>query len=363
MELTPLKEASSADDPNLIQMSHRSAKLANVQTSIISAQPTAENKITLQGKIEIDERKISQIPAHFECRIEKLYINFTGEQISKGQLLAEVYSPELIAAQEELLQALKYKEKNPPMYRSARNKLKYLEIADSEIERIETTGKILTNIKLYAHHSGVVLKLNIATGSHVKTGDILFEIAKLNQLWVLFDAYEKDLEWIRRGSKIEFTVASLPGKTFKSVVTFIDPVIDPKTRVAKVRTEVNNASRLLKPEMFTYGTLNILLQPKQKKLLVPKSAVLWTGKESLVYLKKSEFEQPTFEYRKITIGLAFGNHYVVEEGLKIGDEVVSRGSFTIDAAAQLSGKISMMNPEGIEVNPMPGMDMSGMDMK
>lgn len=154
----------------------------------------------------------------------------------------------------------------------------------------------------------------------------------------------------------------LIGKTFKSAVSFIDPVIDPTTRVAKVRTEVNNVSRLLKPEMFAYGNLNISLQPKQQKVLVPQSAVLWTGKESLVYLKKNDFEQPTFEYR-ITIGLGFGDHYVVEEGLKKGDEVVTRGSFTIDAAAQLSGKISMMNPKGTAINSMPGMDMSGMDMK
>lgn len=362
MDLTPLEETSSADDPKLIQLSEQSAKIANVQTSIIGLGFGEGRKITLQGKIEIDERQITKIPAHFHGRIEKLYVNFTGEQVAKGQLLAEVYSPELIAAQEELLQSLKYKDSNPPMYKAAKNKLKFWKIADSEIERIEQSGEVLTNIRIHSHHAGVVLQRNIAQGDHVKMGDILFEIANLNKLWALFDAYEKDLEWIKKGSQIKFTVASTPGKIFQSTVSFIDPVIDAKTRVAKIRAEVSNVSGQLKPEMFAYGTLIIPINAKQKTVLVPQSAVLWTGTQSLVYVRKPEFDQPTFEYRQITIGSEVGDNYVVESGLSIGDEVVTRGGFTIDAAAQLSGKTSMMNPDGNVADPMQGMDMSNMDM-
>lgn len=363
MDLTPLEESSTTDDPNLIQMSQRSVIVANVQTTIIGSEVTEGRKITLQGKIEIDERKITKITAQFHGRIEKLYVNFTGEKILNGQLLAEVYSPELIAAQEELLQSLKYKKNNPAMYRAAKNKLKYWKITNSEIERIEKSEKVHANIKIYSDHTGVVLKRYIAQGDHVIMGDILFEIANLNQLWALFDAYEKDLNWIKINSEVEFTVASIPGKIFKSKISFIDPVINAKTRVAKVRAEVNNTSGQLKPEMFAYGTLNIPIDSKQKYILVPLSAVLWTGTQSLVYVKKPGFDKPTFEYRQITIGPKIGDNYVVTSGLSIGDEVVTRGSFTIDAAAQLSGKTSMMNPEGNAANPMQGMDMPGMDMK
>lgn len=347
MDLTPLEETSSADDPKLIQLSDYAAKLANVETTKITSGSGENRQITLQGKIEIDERNITKIPAHFHGRIEKLYVNFTGEQVAKGQLLAEVYSPELIVAQEELLQSLKYKETNPPMYKAARNKLKFWKIADSEIERIEQSGEILTNIKIHSHHAGVVLERHVAEGDHVKMGDILFDIVNLNQLWALFDAYEKDLEWIKKGSQISFTVASIPGKTFQSIVSFIDPVINSQTRVAKVRAEVNNASGKLKPEMFAYGTLNIPISGKQQNILVPQSAVLWTGKKSLVYVKQPELDQSTFEYREITIGAEVGEYYIVKSGLNIGDEVVTNGAYTIDAAAQLSGKASMMSPEDV----------------
>jgi len=362
MDLTPLEETSAADDPKLIQLSDYAAKLANVETTRITSGSGEDRQITLQGKVEIDERNITKIPAHFHGRIEKLYVNFTGEEVAKGQLLAEVYSPELIAAQEELLQSLKYKETNPSMYKAARNKLKFWKIADSEIERIEQSGEILTNIKIHSHHAGVVLERHVAQGDHVKMGDILFDVVNLNQLWALFDAYEKDLEWIKKGSQISFTVASIPGKTFQSTVSFIDPVINSQTRVAKVRAEVNNASGKLKPEMFAYGTLNIPMSGKQQNILVPQTAVLWTGEQSLVYVKQSEFDQPTFEYREITIGAEVGEYYIVKGGLNIGDEVVTNGAYTIDAAAQLSGKTSMMNPDGNAADPMQGMDMSNMNM-
>ena len=268
MDLTPLEEKTEAADPNMLQLSESATKLANIQTSIIGLGDDATRTITMQGKIEIDERSITKIPAHFHGRLEKLYVNFTGETISKGQLLADVYSPELIAAQKELLQSVKYKKSNPTMYTAARNKLKYWKIADSEITRIEQSQKVQTSVKIIAHHGGVVLKRHVAQGDHVIMGDILFEIADLSKLWVLFDAYEKDLEWINKGLEIEFNVASLSNKTFRSTVAFIDPVIDAKTRVAKVRAEVNNRSGKLKPEMFVNGILKLPINTKQKTILV-----------------------------------------------------------------------------------------------
>src|SRR3546814_8308672 len=213
----------------------------------------------------------------------------------------------------------------------------------------------------------VVSKSNVAVGDHFSMGDILFEVVDLSHLWVRFDAYEQHVSWIEVGDQVEFTVASLPGKAFKARLTFIDPFIDSQTRVAKVRAEVSNSVRRLKPEMFVRGTIRAETgSAAGKYLLIPESAVLWTGKRSLVYVKKPGFEQPVFEYREVELGPLTGDHFVVKKGLSAGEEVVTNGTFSIDAAAQLSGKASMMNPEGGAAPSMPGMkmdDKSGQDRK
>ena len=177
-------------------------------------------------------------------------------------------------------------------------------------------------------------------------GQTLFEIADLNRLWVLFDAYESDLPWIKVGDSISFKVQSLPRKNFKSIVTFIDPVVNNQTRTAAVRTELTNTDNQLKPEMFVEGIVTAGLQTSAETLIIPKTSVLWTGKRAVVYVKDPQFEQPTFEFREIELGTDAGAYYVVNSGLNAGEEIATNGVFKIDGAAQLQGKISMMNPEG-----------------
>jgi membrane fusion protein, copper/silver efflux system len=328
-------------------MSVSAMKLAEIQTTKVTFGSNAPEKtIQLTGKVEIDERNISQLAAHFHGRIEKLYISYTGEKVKKGQLLASVYSPELIVAQQELLQSLTYKQSNPVLYRAARNKLKNWKISDVEIDKIEQSGNIMTEMKVHSHHSGVVLKKYVNTGDHAQLGDVLFEIADLSKVWILFDAYEKDLQWITTGTNLVFSVAAIPNRIFSSTVSFIDPIIDPKSRIAKVRVEIDNSLGLLKPEMFANGTIKVKTKNESTKLLVPQSAVLWTGKRSLVYVKKPNSETPVFEFRQITISTRIDDNYLIEDGLEEGEEIVTKGTYTIDAAAQLSGKVSMMNSEG-----------------
>jgi Cu(I)/Ag(I) efflux system membrane fusion protein len=200
---------------------------------------------------------------------------------------------------------------------------------------------------------------HVALGDYIKEGFALFRVVDLTRVWVLFDAYESDLPWIKKGDKAIFTIESLPGKTFTGKVAFIDPFINASTRVAKVRVELNNPRLEIKPEMFVDGTIQSKIAEGSHDLLIPKSSVLWTGKRSVVYVKVPNRENPTFLYRQITLGPEAGNFYVVVDGLTEGEQIATNGTFKIDAAAQLQGLPSMMNPEGGKTNTMPGMVMPG----
>ncbi|MBA7543979.1 hypothetical protein ES705_36324 [subsurface metagenome] len=185
---------------------------------------------------------------------------------------------------------------------------------------------------------------HVALGDYVKEGNALFQVIDLTRVWVMFEAYESDLPWLRNGDDVEFTVQSFPGKSFKGRITYIDPFLNPKTRIANVRIEVNNAKLELKPEMFANGIIKPKVSANQKDLLIPKTAVLWTGKRAIVYVKIPEREHAAFLYREITLGPEAGEFYIVKDGVSEGEEIAVNGVFKIDAAAQLKGKPSMMNP-------------------
>ena len=342
MDLIPL-EANTSDNPLVLEMTKEAVKLANIQTTTVGgAKVETSQIIQLSGKIQTDERLASSQVAHVPGRIEKLFVSFTGEQVNRGQKIATIYSPELITAQRELLEALKLKDLNPDLLKAARNKLRFWKIKESTIQKIEQEGKIQENFTVYADEAGIVTNRRVAVGDYLKQGEPLFELINLRKVWVLFDAYEKDLESIAIGDKIEFTTPSLPNKTFKTTVTFIDPIINAKTRVASVRTEVSNSRGTLKPEMLVYGKLQ-KSTGSSDQVSVPKSAIMWTGQRSVVYIKVPNTNIPSFEFREVEIGKAIGNNYEVMNGLEVGEEVVTYGSFTIDAAAQLNNQASMMN--------------------
>jgi len=308
-----------------------------------------EKDIFLQGKVQVDERNVSNQTSHFTGRIDKLFVSFTGETVETGQKLASVYSPELVTAQKELFEAIKTKDKNPKLYNAARNKISQWKLTDAQIDAIEKGGIVLENVDIRADISGVVLKRNVSVGDHVMEGSVLFTIVDLSKVWVEFDAYEADIPWLKIGDKIKFTVISLPGVEFNQKVTFIDPIINPQTRTASVRLEVNNKNGKLKPEMFTSGTITTKLPIEEAQLTVPKSAVMWTGKRSVVYIAVPESDDPLFEFREITLGHDLGGYFIVEQGLSEGERVVTNGAFKVDAAAQLAGKKSMMNKGNSEV--------------
>jgi Cu(I)/Ag(I) efflux system membrane fusion protein len=347
MDLIPLETISAGDEslnPNEIEMSESAIKLAEIQTMPVR-KDYSNKEVYLLGKVKPDERNIAELTSRFGGRIENLFVNFTGQNVSKGEKLATIYSPELVTAQKELIEAVEYKESNPAFYRAARNKLKLWDLTESQIDGIESKGEPQNYFDVLSPISGTVTMRHVSLGDYVKEGNALFQVINLRRVWVMFEAYESDLPWLHEGDRVEFKVQSLPGESFAGKVTNIDPFLNPRTRIANVRVEVENPDLELKPEMFANGIIKPRVSSTAKDLLIPKTSVLWTGKRAVVYVKDPDRETSSFLYREITLGPEAGDFYVVKDGLSEGEKIATNGVFKIDAAAQLEGKPSMMNPE------------------
>ena len=341
MDLIPASQAIS-DNEIGFQMTADAIQLANIQTSIIGNNGATEGStLKLNGRIQANETKSASLVTHISGRIEKLDVSYTGEQVNKGQKIATIYSPELITAQKELLEAQKIQDISPGLLTAAKNKLKYWNIGEQVIQDILTSGAIRETFNIYADHSGVVKQKRVSVGDYLSTGEVLFDVQNLYTLWALFDVYENNLSQVKIGRTIFFTTPSAPNKRFKAKITFVNPVIDPNTRVATIRAEVSNTTGKLKPEMFVTGELQT--SQKSDNLTVPKSAVLWTGQRSVIYVKIPNTDIPSFEYREIEIADATASGYAVVSGLQYGEEVVTNGAFVIDASSQLNNQVSMMN--------------------
>jgi Cu(I)/Ag(I) efflux system membrane fusion protein len=353
MDLIPVAQASSGSgNPLVFEMTPEAVALAQIHTTKISGT-NASGELFLTGKIQADERENAAITAKFPGRIEKLYVTFTGEQVKAGQRLASIYSPELLTAQRELLEAAKSKGNFPQLYTAAKEKLKLWKLTETQIAEIEQSGTIREQFDILSDQSGVVTQRNIAVGDYVSTGSVLFNVVNLNKLWVLLDAYESDLQLLSTGNEFSFTVAGMPEENFKARISFIDPLLNSNTRAASVRAEITNSGGKLKPEMFVTAKIQTTKKPSSAGVTIPRTALLWSGKRSVVYVKVPNSETPGFEMREVTLGNRMGENYLIESGLQAGEEIVTNGVFAIDAASQLSGQFSMMKrPEtkSIEVS-------------
>ena len=347
MDLIPLQTTGTGDasiDPDAIQLSAEAAALANVQTTVVSRQnPVRE--VQLYGTIQVDERLSQSQTSHVSGRIEKLLVTFTGESVRRGQPIATIYSPELLNAQQELIEAVKMKDLQPALLLAVREKLRLWKLTDEQIARIEQSGEVSPLIDVAATTSGIVISKNVNQGDYVNTGTVLFDVANLSQVWAVFDAYESDLPFLKVGDRLSYTLQSLPSKTFSGRISFINPILDPSSRTAKVRVETANPRMELKPEMYANALIDAPLKQYNNEIVIPKSAILWTGKRSIVYVKQPETQTPAFMLREVELGPSVGDAYVVLSGIDEGDEIVTNGAFTIDASAQLAGKRSMMNNE------------------
>ncbi|MFW5500336.1 MULTISPECIES: efflux RND transporter periplasmic adaptor subunit [unclassified Maridesulfovibrio] len=358
MDLIPLEKGGDSGDEAVslrqISLTSSARKLAGIATTpAISKSINVETRML--GKVDYDETRMGTITAWTGGRIDKLYIDYTGSSVRKGQAMASIYSPELLTAQAELIQSVKaksalkgsslkvVKDTAARTEQAAREKLRLLGLSKNQIANIIKRGKAAEHITLYSPMSGIVIKKDVVEGVYVKTGTPIYTIADLSRVWVILEAYESDLPWIKMGMNVSFSTEAYPGKNFEGKVVYIDPMVNEKTRTVRVRLEVPNKGLKLKPGMFVRA---VNKQEKQAgtELVIPASAPLITGKRAVVYIAVPG-KEGVFEGREIVLGPKAGDFYVVKYGLSEGEEVVTKGNFKIDSAIQIIAKPSMMNPE------------------
>jgi len=408
MDLIPVTGDQGGDtgNPRKLVLSEQARKLAAIETAPVERR-YVDAEIRMVGQVDYDETRVKRISAWVPGRLDRLFVDYTGISVSKGDHLVHLYSPELISAQEELLQAMeaesqmsaageRARESARETTRAAREKLALLGLTEDQIARIEKSGQASDHITIYSPIGGVVIHKNAVEGQYVKTGSPIYTIADLSRVWVKLDAYESDLPWVKYGQDVEFETDAWPGETFHGRITFVDPVLDQKTRTVKVRLNVPNEEGRLKPGMFVHATLRASLSkdgrvfdrdlagkwispmhpeivkdgpgvcdicgmalvptsslgymaPEDSSsaapLVIPASAPLITGKRAVVYVADPD-EEGSFTGRQVVLGPRAGDWYLVREGLAEGERVVVSGNFKIDSALQILAKPSMMNPEG-----------------
>ena len=409
MDLIP---ASSGTDEEVgereLKLSPAAIKLAEIQTAPVERKYVSV-QIRMAGKVDYDETRSAYITAWIPGRLDRLYVDYTGITVKKGDHMAYLYSPELLTAQEELLQAkkaaTKLKKSGMKIMRetalqtieASRKKLRLWGLTAKQVSKIEKQGKASDHITIYAPIGGIVIHKNVEEGAYVKTGARLYTIADLSHLWIKLDAYESDLMWLRYGQEVQIETEAYPGQIFKGTIAFIDPVLNAKTRTVKIRVNVSNKDGRLKPEMFVRTTIRVRIAESGKvmdaalagkwmcpmhpdvvkdhagscdicemplvrtetlgyasavsdeealaPMVIPASAPLITGKRAVVYVAHPE-KEGVFEGREVTLGPRAGDYYIVNKGIKEGDRVVVNGNFKIDSALQIQAKPSMMSPEG-----------------
>ncbi len=346
MDLIPAAAEGTETGMNEVKMTKNAMALANIQTLVIGGEVAMDDGVvTLSGKIKMNEETTAIQASYFDGRIERLFVDFTGQEVRKGQMLATLYAPNLIAAQQELITAASLRETQPALYSAVRNKLKLWKLTEDQINAIEASGTVRENFPVYATVSGTVSEKLAAEGDYVKQGQPILKVSNLNTVWADFDAYESQIPNFKIGQEISVVSAAYPNREIPATISFVDPMLDTKTRTVTVRTVLKNSDGALKPGMFVKGKIRGTSARSENGVVVPASAILWTGERSLVYVKTHPHE-PIFEMREVTLGNRNGEFYTVVSGLETGEEIVVNGTFTIDAAAQLQGKRSMMNETG-----------------
>ncbi|MFH1707208.1 MAG: efflux RND transporter periplasmic adaptor subunit [Planctomycetota bacterium] len=408
MDLIPVitDAASVSDQPRQLVLSPAARALAEIALAPVERRAVAV-EIRMVGKVQFDETRLAYIAPRVPGRIDRLYANYTGMPVRPGDHLADMYSPELVSAQQELLQAMKATggpAASAVLLNATRERLRLWGLTADQIAAIEQSGQVRDHVTFYAPIGGIVVEKEAREGMYVETGMRLFTVADLSRVWVVLDAYESDLAWLRYAQEVAFQAEAYPGETFKGTIAFIDPLLDPMTRTVKVRVNVANADGRLKPEMFVRAVVSATVAgdgkvlradlrgkwispmhpeivkdasgtcdvcgmplvraedlgyavpdepPAMLPLVIPATAPLVTGKRAVVYVALPGADG-TYEGHDIILGPRAGGYYIVREGLKEGDLVVVNGNFKIDSSLQIQGKPSMLTaPDNAEPVAVP----------
>ena len=357
MDMVPVYE-DEASESTMISIDPVTTQNMGIRTGIVTKGPLRRTIRTV-GNVDFDETALADVTTKFKGWIEKLYADATGKQVHRGEPLFEIYSPELYSAQTEFLLALEQVAKgtsgSDALKASALTKLKFFDIADEQIAELAKTKEARKTLRVSAPRDGVVVEKMVVQGQMVDAGMKLYRLADLSLVWVLSQAYEQDLPFLKLGQEAVVRLSYLPDREFRGRVTYIYPTLDEKTRTAKVRMEFHNPGFFLKPGMFATVELSAELEPST--LLVPDSAVLRSGERNTVFVA---LDGGKFEPRTVTLGpRAEDNQYQVLSGLNEGERVVTSGQFMLDSESQLREAIQKMLKPGAPA----GAEYTGHDMK
>ena len=334
----------------------------------IAERKTLSRTIRSVGRITYNEERVTRLHPKVEGWVEKLFIDKTGERVKKDTMLLSIYSPQLMATEEEYLLALNNAEslKESPfkdirdgaasLKRSARERLELFDVPAHQIEELERTRKVKKNLHIHSPFDGVIMKIGAREGQRITPQTELYMIADLSKIWTIVDLYEDDMPWVRVGDMAEMKVSGVPGKTFTGKVTYIYPYLEAKTRTVKIRLEFDNHDFELKPEMF--ANVTVKASKKIDAVVIPSEAIIRTGAREQVFVRHGAGK---FEPRIVTVGISADGETQIIDGVKAGEEVVASSQFLIDSESKLREATAKML-EASESKPEMKMDMTGHDM-
>ena len=355
MDLVPIGggEGGSDESEREVSLSKRAQALAKLRTTEVRRRGNASAKVRLLGRIEPDETTQKRVTAWIGGRIDRLHVNVTGARVRAGQIIATLYSPEMYAAHQDLIVALRQmarldgqrpsiREAARATLTAARKRLQLLGVPKGDLVRMEAADAPTRAVPIRTPFAGTIIERVAAEGAYVATGATLYRVANLNRLWVQLDAYESDLPYLSVNQPVVISVKAVPGRTYEGSISFIDPTLDAVRRTARVRVELDNRDGRLRPGMFAEAVVSAPPVETRAPLVIPSTAPLFTGRRSLVYVEKRSRTGPIYEARAVRLGPRLGDVYPVVVGVSEGERVVTRGAFTLDADLQIHGGASMM---------------------
>ena len=363
MDLVPVCEDEAGAGAGEVRVSPNIVQSIGVRTARVERRDLSR-RVRAVGRVDYDERLVDHVHTKIQGWVERLYVEYEGEMVKRGQPLLEIYSPELVSTQEEFLLAARYRdmtsespfpdvsEGGSALFDATRRRLELWDIPERDVDRLLATGEVRKSLTLYAPSSGVVTHMMVRKGMEVSPNANLYTIADLSRVWLYADVYEYELPWIKTGQKGSVELSYLPGQSFQGTVTYVYPFLDPKTRTARVRLELPNEDLTLKPDMFANVTIET--EVHRNVLAIPDEAVIRSGQRNLVIVVLGEGR---FEPRDVEVGIDSGDGWLeVRSGLRDGEEVVTSGQFLIDSESKLREAVQKLlgTGDGDAGHEMPG---------